>query len=439
MTETKKTILFVAVAAVLGILAWLAAPRRITPETFTDLGQLFFPTFTDPNSATGIEIISYNEQTSSSVPFKVQFRAGRWLIPSHNDYPADAKDRLAKTAAAFVELKKDDIRSDNVVDHAAFGVIDPADDPSAGPSGRGTRVTIAGQDQNVLVDLILGRTAETGGLRFVRVPGQKRVYAVKLSTEISNRFEDWIEKDLLKLTTNQIVKVVRKDYSVNERTRGVVNRDVIELVKRDNRWVYTKGEQPDSGKVKELLAAIDALEIIGVRKKPDGLVQLLTGNGSGKVTQQDLLSLQSKGFYVDQDGQLVSNEGELMISTQQGVRYTLRFGEVFQAGTDPQATGKEAADSRYLFVTTDFDAAAAPPMPSRPSDESFKGVADSLLTESQRANKQAFQTYERWQSEVDQGKKTISELNARYADWYYLITGPSYDKLHFSRADLKKL
>ena len=58
---------------------------------------------------------------------RVMFKDKKWVIPSHNDYPADAKDRLSKTAAAVMDLDKDTIRSDGVKEQESMGVIDPLD------------------------------------------------------------------------------------------------------------------------------------------------------------------------------------------------------------------------------------------------------------------------------------------------------------------------
>ena len=38
------------------------------------------------------------------------FKDNKWVIPSHYNYPADARDRLSKTAAAVMDLTKDTIR-----------------------------------------------------------------------------------------------------------------------------------------------------------------------------------------------------------------------------------------------------------------------------------------------------------------------------------------
>ena len=96
--------------------AWLTAPSVVTPDAFLDKGEAFFPDFTDPNTATTLEVIEYNEETAAARPFKVSFANGQWTIPSHHDYPADGKDRLAKTAAGVIGITKDDFRSGNVAD-----------------------------------------------------------------------------------------------------------------------------------------------------------------------------------------------------------------------------------------------------------------------------------------------------------------------------------
>ena len=111
-----------------------------------------------------------------------------------------ARDRLAAAAADVISIVKDDFRSDNVADHEALGVIDPLDETAASLQGRGTRVTFRGTNQEVLADLIVGNgPLDRPGFRFVRVPGQKRVYASRFEAEISTRFEDWIETNLLEV------------------------------------------------------------------------------------------------------------------------------------------------------------------------------------------------------------------------------------------------
>jgi len=100
MNEKKKTMIYAGVAVALVLLAIITAPRKIKPDAFFDQGEPFFPEFTDPNTAVSLEVVDFNEETGSAVPFKVTFKGNNWTIPSHYDYPADGKDQLAKTAAA---------------------------------------------------------------------------------------------------------------------------------------------------------------------------------------------------------------------------------------------------------------------------------------------------------------------------------------------------
>ena len=67
MGETKKTMMFGGVAIGLALLAFLIRlPSGGTPEAFFDKGELFFPDFEDPNEATTLEVIEYDEETGSA-------------------------------------------------------------------------------------------------------------------------------------------------------------------------------------------------------------------------------------------------------------------------------------------------------------------------------------------------------------------------------------
>lgn len=446
MTETNKTLLYVGVAAVLTLLAFLLSPSPATPDRFLDQGEPFFPEFTNPNDATTLEVIEFDAETGEPQAFKVTFQDGRWVIPSHHNYPADAEKQLAQTAAGVIDIKRDDYRSDNVTDHDLFGVVDPLDE-TAGLAGRGKRVTIKGAGGQVLADLIFGKAIEDReGFRYVRHPDEKRVYAARVQIDISTRFADWIDQDLLQLTRLSVDGVVIDDYTIDERTRTVNRRDVIKLERDGGEWTMDKlrsGQEVDSTVTATLLTTLDSLRIVGVRPKPQGLsASLKVEEGSSAISQADMRSLQSKGFYLTRDGQLMSNEGELRVHTNNGVKYTLRFGEVVYgsglaatAGTVEEQAGQGGAQNRYLFVTTEFDASTFPE-PPMPGDTSFVGLADTLLTEAQRENKRLYDEHKSWQRQIMRGRNKVQELNNRFADWYYVISDDSYKKLRLRRSQL---
>ena len=450
MNETKKTMIFGAVALALLLLAFVTTPSKVTPDAFLDQGEAFFPDFQDPNSATSLEVISYNEETGEAVPFKVVFEEGKWRIPSHYDYPADGKERLAKTAAGVIGIKKDDFRSDNVADHEACGVIDPLDETSTALSGRGQRVTIKGGNDQILADFIIGKPVEgREGFRFVRVPEQKRVYACRVDLDLSTKFSDWIEADLLKVEKDDITEITLKDYSINERS-GIVNqRDEVVLDKNGSTWAINRlpaGKEVNASKANELAKNLDELKIVGVRPKPEGITQSLKKTEEGiEISQSDYLSLRSKGYFFSRDGSLLSNEGELQARTSKGIVYTLRFGEVaygsgfdVSAGSDGQSTAQGgAAENRYLFITAYFDDNTFQE-PKAPANTDFLTKADSLWSDGDRANKALYDAHEAWRQKVESGQQIAQDLSDRFSGWYYVISDESFKKLRLQRSDLLK-
>jgi hypothetical protein len=448
MKETKKTVIFAGSALVLALLALITAPAKVTPEAFLDQGEPFFFEFTDPNTATSLEVIDYDNETGETIPFKVVFEEGKWSIPSHYHYPADGKERLAKTAAGVIQLRKDDYRSDNVADHELCGVIDPLDESVAALEGRGKRVTIRGDNEKLLADIVIGNEIpERDGFRFVRVPGQKRVYAARVNLDISTKFNDWIEADLLKVDKAKIEEMTLKDYSINERTGTVEQRDVLVLDKDGDSWKANKvsaNQEVNKTKADELLKTLDELKIVGVRPKPEGLTRELKKTSEGvQISTRDMLSLQSKGYFFTRDGSLLSNEGELQARTADGITYDLRFGEVaygsgfeVSAGVEnPEEAENKNAENRYLFITADFDPAYFKE-PQAPKNTDFLNKADSLWTDEDRRNKEVYDVHEEWKRKIENGQQLSEMLNNRFAGWYYVISEENYKNLRLTRSDL---
>ena len=444
--DMKRTKTLAGAAVLLAVVAIATAPRNVTPSAFLDQGEPFFPDFEDPNVATTLEVIEFDETTAAARPFKVQNEGGIWTIPSHHDYPADGEDRLAETAAGVIEIKKDDFRSDNVADHELLGVIDPLDETETSLVGRGTRVTIKGENERILANIIFGNNVEgREGFKFVRMPDQKRVYAAKVDLELSTKFEDWIEKDLLQVEQSKIDHVVLQDYSINERTLRIDQRDTVILDKEDGEWTMDRlpsNQEVDSTKINDLLRAIADLSIVGVRPKPAGVsVTLQRVEERLPISPTDVLALQSKGYYLTQTGDLMSNEGEVQVRTTEGIRYTLRFGEVLYGSGEAVSAGTDQSDdeaagpgeNRYLFLTAEFNPSLFPE-PPRPANTDFE---DKEADEDKR-NKELADAYEEWEEKLQKGREPADELTQRFAKWYYVISAESFDKIHLERSDLLK-
>jgi hypothetical protein len=261
--------------------------------------------------------------------------------------------------------------SDLVDDHAKCGVVDP-EEQSLDTKGRGTKVTFKNQGGQDLATLIIGKELEGDmDMHFVRLPGKKRVYAAKFDNQLSTKFADWIETDLLKAKSYDISKITFDNYSVDEQQGQIVQGDKIVAKKDDaSKWAIDGLEADkvaNEEKLREVGESLTQIKIVGVRKKPAGLDDRL----QSKPGMNDALSLQSKGFFLLRDGSMRSNEGDLLFETKSGVRYTLRFGEIVYGEGDAVTSGAEAkpkepkegeqgqtpmaGNNRYLLVSAEFD------------------------------------------------------------------------------------
>jgi hypothetical protein len=473
MSELSKTGIFAAVALALASLAMVSTrDRAMRTEAFNDQGQPFFPEFKDPLACTDLEVVDFDPSTATASRFQVKFENNRWVIPSHYNYPADARDRLSKTAAALMDLTKDTIRSDSPDDQEPMGVIDPLDAKSTALKGRGKRVTLRDASEKVLADFIIGEPIkDRSGQYYVRLPDQKRIYGVNLKAEPSTRFADWIETNLLRLQAAQLRKVEFDNYKVNLE-QGYQKGEVLDVERKDAAapWTFVgdvpEGKELAQDKLGALTNALADLKIVGVRTKPAGLTRDLKKTEDQKITLSTsaVASLQSRGFYMTRDGQLLSNQGDVRVYCDDGVIYTLRFGEVAlgvgdeltrgesdedadekkdDAGAEKkdEAKSQPAGDNRYLMVTAVFDESLIP----APVDESRREtetLAPGELPENvlapdpieESAKKRKYESDKAaYDAKVAEGRKRAQELTDRFAAWYYVTPGDSFRSISLDR------
>lgn len=411
MNQTSRTFVFAIIAALSAAIAVGVryANRPASVEGFTDVGQEFFENFKDPLKATSLSVVKYDSESKEPQSFAVnQNDKGLWVIPSHHDYPAEAKDRLAKTAAQLIGLRKVALQSRSKDDWARYGVADPTDESAItstatdgkSTSSRGTRITLRDSSGNALVDLIVGNPVDGKDKHFyVRQPDKNPVFIAKLDAELSAKFSDWIEPDLLKLNQNDINSLIIDRYSIDEEQGAIVPGEQLTLRKDKPadgsvaKWSLD-GLNAETEKVKEqpindLTRNIDQLKIVGVRPKPEGLNADLTV--TPEVAQNPLVrqileaDMQRQGFFVargpDNLVKLVSNEGEMVAGTSNGVKYTLYFGEVARGSEKDIETGlnepkadasaeakADDADTANAVGETAKDESAAPDAPSPPEE-----------------------------------------------------------------------
>lgn len=419
MNSTNRTLMFLATAGGSLLLAFLvnvaSAPKSV--DGFSEVGQDFFPDFLDPLKATELSVAKFDTEQKEKQSFSVKKNdQGFWVIPSHHDYPAEAAERLARTAASMIGIRKVAVQSRSKDDWGRYGVVDPEAEAATGADGkdpRGTRLLLKDGSGNGLVDLIVGRAVEDRtGHYYVRQPDKNTVFIAKMSVDLSTKFADWIEPDLLKVNQPDISRILVNRYSVDEQ-QGTINQgEVLDFVKDKTagKWgldgLNSETEQVKEAAVTDLVRNLDQLKIVGVRPKPQGLNADLTV--SEEVAKNPLLrqvlqaDMQRQGFFVargpQNSVQLVSNEGELIAGTSNGVRYTLYFGEIARGsakdievglksedaagekaeagkeGEGAEAETKEAAPAegpekgprRYLLVKVDYDEGLLGAKPEEP-------------------------------------------------------------------------
>jgi hypothetical protein len=399
-TAMRRTAVFVVAGLLLLGLGWAAQPRFKPATVAPAVERVLFPALTDVEKAASLEIIRYDDELATLYPFKVIKSGGVWVLPSHENYAADAKDQLAAAATELVDLKKLDVVTSRATDHEVYGVIEPDQEKiKPGMTGIGQLIEIRDAAGSKLARLIVGKEDKQSGvgggsrrLRFVRKAGQDPVYRVELDTsKFTTRFGDWIEKDLLKLTPWDVRSVELDNYSLSAVESGgrlEVRQQRDEKISlayddKESSWVLSsfetfpdkessdpvsvalqEDEEVDSTKLNDLRNALGDLQIIDVARKPAGLSSDLKAAESFVNDVEAVSSLQQRGFLPLPSGLILSTEGETVIGMKDGVEYVLRFGAgttVTDPGKADSGEGDDAtAESvgtaaRYLLVMAQFN------------------------------------------------------------------------------------
>ena len=457
MKELTRTLIFLGVAVVAIALAWFVHAGSQPDElaAFAKIGTEFYPEFDDPTASGLLEIIDYDESTQETRTFKVEYEKGKWRIPSHYGYPADAEDRIEKAAASLIGITRKALAGRRENSHERFGVLAPPEDDDAdeGPlEGIGQRIILKDKKGNLLADYILGkRVAGQENLYFVRASGEKETYHAEIDLDVSTKFADWIEKDLLKLDRGDLLSIeYSKIVELEEKTTVTGNRVFIPVkesiaVTRDEtgpgaKWqladLNAGTEEIDTSGISAVQTALDSLELGGVRPKPQGLTPELKADESlfpNDRTADEYLFNVLRPRLARQGFQLVPRSamppfkefiiagegGEFTAKSNEGLVYHMHLGNAF-AGTlkeievgkteiadekgnevsESEAKEKDSADTekdkttlnRYLFIRVEFDESLLGKAPVEPKEpEKPAGLkdepADSKAAEERKDSK----------------------------------------------------
>ena len=381
MQESKKTTAFVGGAALMVVAAavshFVTQPR--TGSDFAKVGEPFFETFDSSDQATSLEVVAIDPETLERNRFKVAKVDGLWRIPSHDNYPAEASARLATTASSIIGIERESLAGRGRTDFERLGVEDPLSDEIEDPETTGQRITLKDQQDETLADYIIGKQVEDVAQSasdqayqasqsrqtyfYVRRADEYQTYIVPLKLDLSTKFSDWIDPDLLRFETSNLSQITVRNYSLEEQVggnplmpqRALVKKagDTLNLTKSEaNAWqlaeVDAATEDFDPAGVTEMVNVLKELRIEDVRPKltfqgkqlitPD--LKLNVDPEFAKVPEQFNAAIQQlaneltdKGFNLagsQQQLELVSNHGEIQFGTTDGLRYTLQIGAPFE-------------------------------------------------------------------------------------------------------------
>src|SRR4051794_22879411 len=410
MNENAKTAAFVAVGVVAILIGFVTAPSSAELDQNTLVGKNLTDKFDSPDAAKRLRIVRFDQDTGRAQQFEVAEQNGLWTIPSKNGYPADAARQMAEASTSLMDRKIISVVSNNAGDHEEYGVIDPlAPKLEPGQKGVGTRVTMSDSTGKPLVDLIVGKgVRDAEKQRYARIAGQDVVYVIEIDpSKLSTKFEDWIEKDLLKLHAWDLQQVLIKDYSAeltpvmtqdglrfqptwdprSEMTLAYNDTDAkwnpIKLTAFDPKkgaqvdFTLGKDEELNEESLNAMKSALEDLKIVEGVHKPQGLSNDLKAGQDFMKNRDMLKELASKGFtpaVTKQGGtlELISSDGEVITKMKNGTQYVLRFGNLTNdAGGGQDKEEKAAAKdakvdakkgdkgvNRYLFVMAQFDESA---------------------------------------------------------------------------------
>lgn len=502
MNEGIKTGLFWLVAAAMLAAAIVVSwPKQYSDEKEIVPGQLLFENFTDPLAAASMRIVTFDEEQGQLANFAVakDSATGVWTIPSRNGYPADALAQMKNAANSLVGIKILDIQTSNAEDHDDLGVVEPKlDKLQVGDEGVGRLVTFRDAADATLASLIIGDPLKDDPEKlYVRIPGQDPVYVVKLDeSPLTTNFQDWIEDDLLQLSSIDIAQVEIKDYSaaLNTGNQVAVTRNYAATVRSNGtQWQLASLQEFDpqnpvadpqpveitadlnaklsSARLDGIKNALDDLTIADVVRKPDGMSANLRAEQDLLSDQNAISSLGQRGFYPVPTGpqgemEILSANGELSATLSDGVKYVMRFGNI--AGvSDKQSGGQEevvTGVNRYLLVTAMLDESAYPPpdlqtVPQtledldtllgnteQPSPEAAAAEPATQLSEEERRErleaeqekitKENTRKLDERKDRMEAARRRVRDLNARFADWYYVIPEDTYARLRIKRDEL---
>jgi hypothetical protein len=110
--------------------------------------------------------------------------------------------------------------------------------------------------------------------------------------------------------------------------------------------------------------------------------------------------------------------------------------EIKKAPEKPQAGKADANGAKKDSKPSDAKGAAKTDKKAGSKDDSED--LEALEAEQERIEKENHRKQDEYDEKVKKGQERAKELNARFADWYYVVDDETYRKIHLGQAEIVK-
>jgi hypothetical protein len=383
----QKTLIGLAIAALVAIVAAIAINRANTPRSESDgeRSSYLAPALRDHvNDVSKVVVTGAENKTLATL----ERGANGWSLVEKGGYMVDTgklREFLLKLAdATLVEQK-----TANKDKYATLGV----DDVSA-KDAKGLQVELDGLAQPL--KLIVGVAGPRGGT-FVRRAGDAQSWLASATLNVEKNAADWLKKDLVDIAANRIESVT--------------------ITHPDGKRVRVTKDAEGDAKFK--LADIPKGREAGSEYSANGLASTLAGLRfddvvSAKEAASDDNAL--KASYATSDGPVVD-----VTAWEKDAKDYAQFTASLDATQADKGIAAQQAKANSEFET----ATAAAAKDSKPADKPIKPLAVSDVVKDHENRLAAL-------------NKEVADLNARVNGWTYVLPAYKYATINKSIDDLLK-
>lgn len=486
------TLLMAIIACVASVVAWNYSPRNEVGVINTRIGEILLTRESategtaiatdaedeaayDSNDIYRISIERYDRELDSPRKIEIARERGSWVIPDKFEFLASNAQRISGVIDSLKQKRILDMPSDKQDDHEEYGVVELGANDAVSRVGIGTTLTLEDARRNTVAQVIIGKATPDPAQRFVRIPGQPQVYVIEFDPDLlSTEFSDWVDGDLLRFGNQssrlgEIIESIEIDYYffdsrnlASDASRTYVYR--ASIYPSGERWLYDVwpanaqqklDEQPaitgaeiNLATLGELLNEVVEFKLRDVQKKSTSAALDLANPAESNLPSH-FEWLNSRGYrhagFANGQHQFESLAGSIRLRFRNGNIDTLSIGDL--AGVDMQ---NRSNINRYLLVTCGINESMFPmpvmpttgnagePGSDDPGSEAADGEAadpgaevpaDPVVQEDDDARREYQKRLNERTKALEQANGRAKNLNQIHAEWLYVISQDSVNKM----------